>query len=74
MQCYDCGTIITPGEAIRKRVKIGESRGVFGGNWRNYYAEEVFCGEYASRRNVRTGIGLALIVIAWFLAYVWLFM
>lgn len=70
MQCYDCGSIITPGQAVRKRVKVGESRGVFGGNWRNYYMEEVFCGECANRRSIRTGIGLLIIAIVGFLFYV----
>lgn len=72
MQCYDCGCHIQPGGAKRRRVKIGESRGVMGAGWRHYYGDVVLCPDCARSRDFSRAIVLVLFAIAGLLAYAWL--
>lgn len=72
MQCYDCGCLIEPGKAKRRRVKIGDSRGVLGADWRHYYGDVVLCLDCARSRDIGRAIGLVIFAIVGLLAYAWL--
>lgn len=70
--CYLCGCPVVPGEGSRRRIKIGASRSMFSADWRYYYADQLLCGDCASRFDWNRRVLLVFVLVVGFIAYYWL--